>query len=142
MNETVLLIDDSKFLRRANELAVARAGYSVMVASDGSEGLDLARTKVPDVIVLDMMLPKLSGQELLRALKQDSATSSIPVIVLSSLPQSNEQKLKAEGAALYLEKSKLEIGGGSARLIQGIEAVLRAPRSPSTLEGIALSRNP
>jgi CheY-like chemotaxis protein len=134
MNETVLLIDDSKFLRRANELAVSKAGYTVMVAADGSQGLDLARAKGPDVIVLDMMLPKLSGQELLRALKQDSATLSIPVIVLSSLPQSNEQKLKSEGAALYLEKSKLEIEGGSATLIQGIENVLRDARSPSTLK--------
>lgn len=86
------------------------------------------------------MLPKLSRQELLRALKQDCVTSSIPVIVLSSLPQSNEQKLKAEGAALYLEKSKLELEGGCASLIQGIEAVLRVPRWPNTLDGIVPSQ--
>ena len=132
MNQTVLLIDDSKFLRRANELAVSKAGYTVLVAADGSQGLEVARANVPDVIVLDMMLPKLSGQELLRVLKQDSATSSIPVIVLSSLPQANEHKLKAEGAALYLEKSKLGIEGGSASLIEGIATVLQASRTPTS----------
>jgi len=120
----VLIIDDSRFLRRANELALSKVGYTVIVAADGSEGLNLARTKDPDVIVLDMMLPKLSGQEVLRSLKQDSTTSSIPVIVLSSLPQCNEQKLKADGAAIYLEKSKLGIDGGAAILGEAIESVL------------------
>jgi two-component system, OmpR family, alkaline phosphatase synthesis response regulator PhoP len=120
----VLIIDDSRFLRRANELALSKAGYTVIVAADGNEGLALARTNAPDVIVLDMMLPKLSGQELLRSLKQDSATSSIPVIVLSSLPQCNEQKLKADGASIYFEKSKLGIDGGSAVLVEAIESVL------------------
>ena len=68
MNKTVLLIDDSKFLRRSNELAVSKAGYSVLGAADGEEGLQVARDKLPDVIVLDMMLPKLSGPQLLHAL--------------------------------------------------------------------------
>jgi DNA-binding response OmpR family regulator len=63
---TVLVVDDSKFLRRANELAISHAGYSVLTASDGDQGLQIARDKHPDVIVLDMMLPKLSGPELLR----------------------------------------------------------------------------
>ena len=71
MNETVLLIDDSKFLRRINELAVSRSGYLVLVAADGDEGLRLAREKIPDVIVLDMMLPKLSGEQLIQKLKVD-----------------------------------------------------------------------
>jgi CheY-like chemotaxis protein len=102
MNETVLLIDDSKFLRRVNELAVSKAGYVVIGAADGRQGSDFAPTKVPDVDVLDMMLPKLSGQEVLRSLKQGPLTSSIPVIVLSSLP-CNEQKLKNDGAAAYGE---------------------------------------
>jgi DNA-binding response OmpR family regulator len=59
---TVLLIDDSKFLRRANELSLAKAGHKILTASDGEEGLRLAREKRPDVIVLDMMLPKLGGR--------------------------------------------------------------------------------
>lgn len=124
MNQTVLLIDDSKFQRRANELAITKSGYAVVVAHDGDQGLGIAREKIPDVIVLDMMLPGLSGPELLRILKQDPLTSSIPVIVLSSLPRTNEAKLKAEGAALYLEKSSLGIETGCAVLIRAIESVL------------------
>jgi CheY-like chemotaxis protein len=124
MNKTVLLIDDSKFLRRSNELVVSKAGYLVLGAADGEEGLQVARDKLPDVIVLDMMLPKLSGPQLLHALKQDPRTSSIPVVVLSSLPQSNEAKLKKDGAAFYLEKSAGGAEAGTSALIQAIEAVL------------------
>jgi two-component system cell cycle response regulator DivK len=122
MNATVLLIDDSKFLRRANELAISKSGYGVLVAADGEEGLRVARDKTPDVIVLDMMLPKVSGPQLLHALKHDPHTARIPVIVLSSLPQSNEAKLKSEGAAAYFEKSKLGIdsAGGLIRAIEGV----------------------
>lgn len=122
--KTVLLIDDSKFLRRANELAVSKAGYAVLVASDGDQGLQVARDALPDVIVLDMMLPKLSGPQLLSALKHDASTAHIPIIVLTSLPQRNETKLKSEGAAFYLEKSKLGIETGSKELIDTIATAL------------------
>jgi DNA-binding response OmpR family regulator len=135
MNETVLLIDDSKFLRRANELAISRSGYRVLVAADGDEGLRLAREKVPDVIVLDMLLPKLSGEQLIMALKADPNMMQIPIIVLSSLPQSNEVKLKNAGAAAYLEKSKLAIEAGSKILVQTIESALQQ-RSQNSRESV------
>jgi two-component system cell cycle response regulator DivK len=125
MSVTVLLIDDSKFMRRANELAVTKSGYGVLTAADGEEGLRVAHDKVPDVIVLDMMLPKISGPQLLHALKQDPRTAGIPVIVLSSLPQSNEAKLKSEGAAAYFEKAKLGIESGSNGLVRAIQDVLK-----------------
>jgi DNA-binding response OmpR family regulator len=133
MNETVLLIDDSKFLRRANELAISRSGYRVLVAADGDEGLRLAREKVPDVIVLDLMLPKLSGEQLIMTLKADPNMTQIPIIVLSSLPQSNEVKLKNAGAAAYLEKSKLALEAGSNILVHAIESALQK-RSPNSRE--------
>ena len=120
MRATVLLIDDSKFLRKANELALARFGYSVLTASDGDEGLALAREKIPDLIVLDLMLPKLSGAQLLEALKQDPGTAHIPVVVLSSLPISNAAKL---------QKAKLGVENGSAALIQAIDKLLSSSRS-------------
>jgi two-component system cell cycle response regulator DivK len=131
MSATVLLIDDSKFLRRANELAFSRAGYGVLVAADGEEGLRVARDKIPDVIVLDMMLPKLSGPQLLELLQQDARTAQIPIIVLSSLPQSNEAKLMSQGAAAYFEKSKLEVDAGSASLIRAVDSALsRSAKRP------------
>jgi CheY-like chemotaxis protein len=120
----VLLIDDSKFLRRANELSLAKAGYDIVTASDGEEGLRLSREKKPDVIVLDMMLPKLGGADLLQLLKGDPLTAKIPVIVLSSLPQKNELKLMAAGAAAYLEKSSLALEQRSSELSRTISKVL------------------
>lgn len=121
---TVLLIDDSKFLRRANELSLTKAGHQIVTASDGEEGLRLAREKKPDVIVLDMMLPKLGGADLLQLLKGGPDTAEIPVIVLSSLPQKNELKLMAAGAAAYLEKSSLALDQCSSELSRTISKIL------------------
>jgi two-component system, cell cycle response regulator DivK len=122
----ILLVDDSKFIRRANELALIKAGYSVLSAGDGEEGLRVAREKLPDLIVLDMMLPKLSGPQLLDILKKDVQTQRIPVIVLSSLPQKNAEKLKQGGAAAYFEKATLGVENGSAGLIHAVGSVLHA----------------
>jgi CheY-like chemotaxis protein len=128
MKTTVLLIDDSRFMRKANELALSRSGYTVFAAGDGEEGLHLACEKVPDLIVLDMMLPKMPGQQLLHHLKSDPRTAAIPVIVLSSLPKSNEERLKSEGAVAYFEKASLGIDTGSARLVEEVGNVLSSCR--------------
>ena len=128
MKATVLLIDDSKFLRKANELALARFGYGVLTASDGEQGLAIATEKIPDLIVLDLMLPKLPGAQLLEALKQDPRTAHIPVVVLSGLPISNAAKLQAAGAAAYFEKAKLGVENGSTVLIQAIDKLLKSSR--------------
>lgn len=93
----------------ANERALARAGYKVVTASDGEEALLIAHARIPDLILLDMLLPKLGGPEVLHALRKNPLTASIPVIVLSSLPQKNEAKLMKEGATAYFEKSKMEL---------------------------------
>jgi CheY-like chemotaxis protein len=103
----VLLIEDSKFLRIANERILSRAGYTVICAGDGEEALRQTFLEQPNVVLLDMILPKMSGPEVLRALKSDPTTASIPVIVLTGLSQKNEKKLRAEGAAAFLEKSWL-----------------------------------
>jgi CheY-like chemotaxis protein len=121
----VLVIDDNLHLQIAFKKILTTAGYHVQLASDGEEGLRLALDKTPDVIVLDMLLPKLGGVEVLRALKLDPVTSQIPVIALSGLPQSNESKLKREGAVSYLEKSRLEDTGV---LLQAIDYALILPR--------------
>lgn len=123
MNAKVLLVDDSKFLRTANERALSRAGFEVSTAADGEEGLKVANDKLPDIILLDMMLPKLSGPEVLKALKANPATQDIPVIVLTSLSQKNEEKLLSEGAAAYFEKSSLALEKSS--LAAAVEAVLK-----------------
>jgi CheY-like chemotaxis protein len=107
--QTVLLIEDSRFQRIANERLLVKAGYRVISAQDGEEALRKIHVKLdrPDIILLDMMMPKMSGPDVLKALKQDSVTAHIPVIVLTSLSQKNEAKLLREGAAAYIEKSRL-----------------------------------
>jgi CheY-like chemotaxis protein len=122
----ILLIEDSRFQRIANERALLKAGYAVVQAGDGEEGLRVARERVPDLILLDMMLPKVSGLEVLRSLKADVLVKHIPVIVLSGLGQANEAKLLNEGAAAFVVKSDKSLENNSAVLIQAIDKVLTA----------------
>jgi DNA-binding response OmpR family regulator len=120
----ILIVDDSRLLRTANERTLMRAGYEVTTAADGEEGLRLALESKPDLIVLDMMLPKLSGPEVLRQLRLNPASAATPVIVLTSLSQSNREKLISEGANLYFEKSLLGMENGSGPLLDAIETLL------------------
>jgi two-component system phosphate regulon response regulator PhoB len=120
--ETILLVEDSKFLRAATERILTQAGYQVICAGDGDEALVLAGSRLPDLIVLDMLLPKLSGPEVLRSLKNNDLTAHIPVVVLSSLSQNNGPKLVLEGADAFIEKgSPLE---NPRRLLEAIMTAL------------------
>ena len=120
----ILIVDDSRFVRQMNERALGKAGHQVIAAVDGDEGLRLAREHKPDLIVLDMMLPKLPGQDVLRALRKDLGTAAIPVMVLTSLPQSNEDKLVSEGATSYFEKSALMLDKGPGAFVEAVEKML------------------
>jgi DNA-binding response OmpR family regulator len=120
----ILLIEDSKFQRIADERALVKAGYSVIQAGDGEEGLRVARKDIPDLILLDMMLPKVSGLDVLRALKGDALVKHIPAIVLSGLGQGNETKLVKEGAAAFFMKSEKSFENSSSARIQAVESVL------------------
>ena len=111
-------------MRRATEQTLARAGYSIVTAGDGEEALLIACAKTPDLILLDMLLPKLGGPEVLHALKNTALTAHIPVIVLSSLAQKNETKLVKDGATAYFEKSKLELEGNSEALLAIVKKTL------------------
>jgi DNA-binding response OmpR family regulator len=120
----ILIIEDSRLLRTTTERALMRAGYEVITAIDGEQGLRLALESRPDLVVLDMMLPKLSGQEVLQRLRLNASSKYIPVIVLTSLSQSNRQKLLSEGASLYFEKSLVSADNGSRPLLDAIEKLL------------------
>jgi CheY-like chemotaxis protein len=118
-------------LRLANERALVKAGYTVWTASDGEEGLRMAYAMIPDLILLDMLLPKLGGEHVLQALRTNASTALIPVIVLSSLSQTNENKLKKEGATAYFEKSQLELGQHSESLISIVKQTLEGVTEPN-----------
>ena len=121
----ILIVDDSRFLRLANERALQKAGHQVISACDGEEGLRLAQEKLPDLVVLDMMLPKLPGEKVLQALRADPQTARIPVMVLTSLPQCNEHKLKSQGATEYFQKSLLAMDQNSNRFVDAVDIILR-----------------
>jgi CheY-like chemotaxis protein len=125
----ILLIEDSKFQRTANGRALIRAGYDVVYAVDGEEGLGAARENLPDLILLDMMLPKVSGLDVLRALKADVLVKHIPVVVLSGLGQSNEAKLLKEGATAFFMKSKESFENNSLALIQALQSLLTVSKA-------------
>jgi len=122
--KSILLVEDGKFLRLANERVLGKAGYKVVSVGDGNEALRVARDIVPDLILLDMMLPGLSGLDVLKALKNDPITAAVPVVILSGLSQTNELKLKKDGAAAYFEKSKMELEAGSEPLLKLVREVL------------------
>ena len=122
---TILVVDDSVHLQIAFKKILTSSGYRVELAGDGEEGLRLALSTRPDVILLDMLLPKLGGVEVLLALKANRATATIPVIALSGLPMSNEARLRRDGAISYLQKSNLE---DLDVLLQAIDYALLLPR--------------
>jgi len=120
----ILLVEDSKPIRRANEKALLGAGYEVVCAVDGESALRFARDLKPDLILLDMILPRMSGVDVLRHLKDEPVTADIPVVVLSSLSEKNRQKLVEEGAEDYLEKGELMPEDGVNLLPQMLENVI------------------
>ncbi len=136
---TILLVDDNRHLQIAFKKVLSSSGYRVELASDGEEGLRLALSTRPDVILLDMLLPKLGGVEVLRALKACPATATIPVIALSGLPMSNEARLRRDGAISYLQKSNLE---DLDVLLQAIDYALLLPRDDEFSETAFLPNLP
>ena len=119
----VLVVEDDRFLRRACEASLRHRGFDVIVAADGEEGLQLARAERPALILLDLLMPKMSGLEVLRALKADEATRGIPVLVLSnSSRQQDVDEIMQLGAVGYLVKADLslkELGDRVTRILQG-----------------------
>lgn len=102
----ILIVEDDSFLVRMYTSKFTEIGFSVDVAYDGLEGLKLAMEKRPDLILLDLMLPQLNGIEVLKKLKQDEQTKSIPVILLTNVSEKQEiEKGLSLGAADYLIKA-------------------------------------
>jgi CheY-like chemotaxis protein len=109
----------------ATERALARAGYDVTTATDGEQALQLAREKRPNVILLDMLLPKMTGPDVLKALKKDPATRGIAVVVFTGLSQKNAARLQQDGACAFLEKSELGLDKGCDALLAALADIVK-----------------
>ena len=119
----ILVAEDDRLLRKAAEMALKRHGYTVLTAADGEEALQAARSVLPDLILLDLIMPKLNGFDVLQALKKDAPTAHIPVIILSNLGQDRDvQQAMDAGAAAYFIKTDLSLQA----LVQRVEETLTA----------------
>jgi CheY-like chemotaxis protein len=108
--QRILLVEDDRFLRKAAEATLRRSGFVVRTAVDGEEALQRIQEEAPDLVLLDLIMPKLQGFEVLRILKQDPATRQIPVVVLSNLGQESDVQQALQGGAIaYLIKANLSL---------------------------------
>ena len=101
----VLVVDDDPVIQKLLKVNFEMEGYEVLSAADGAEGLDQVASGNPDVIILDVMMPKMNGLEVLAALKADSDTDTIPVILLSAKAQAGDVQAGLDrGANAYVTK--------------------------------------
>lgn len=115
--ETVLIVEDTELLRRIYTDKLTQEGYKVFQAADGLECLNTARTQKLDLILLDLVMPHMSGLEALDALKRDPRTRDIPVVILSNLGQDSDvQRGLDMGAVDYLIKNSAKPADVSAKI--------------------------
>jgi DNA-binding response OmpR family regulator len=101
----ILVVEDEAELTGAIRIRLEQAGYEVLTAYDGQEGLEKARAENPDLIILDLMLPKLDGYKVCRMLKFDEKYRKIPVVMLTARAQEKDEDLGYEvGADAFITK--------------------------------------
>lgn len=101
----VLVVDDDPVIQNLLEVNFEMEGYTVYVASDGLAGLEMARSRRPDVVVLDVMMPGMNGLEVARHLRDDADTADIPIIVVSAKAQESDLNAgRAAGVDDYVTK--------------------------------------
>ncbi len=105
MNKRILLVEDEKNVILGVRTCLDAVGYEVEIVEDGQEALDAVHRQHPDLILLDLLLPKVDGFEVLKVLKSDEATNSIPIIVLSAKAEEEDRQRAADlGADNYMTK--------------------------------------
>jgi len=105
MSKRILIIEDDRSTVRLMEYTLQQAGYEVIVASDGFEGLRSALSESPDLVILDIMLPGLDGYEVCHRLRQKSETASLPILIISAKARQDDKDVGFKmGADDYLTK--------------------------------------
>ncbi len=101
----VLVVDDEKFVRELIKIKLGRCGLTVTEATNGLEGVEMARSLKPDIILMDLMMPKMNGFEACEKLKSIPETAGIPIVMLTARgEQMNQEKGLALGAIDYMSK--------------------------------------
>lgn len=110
MAKKILIIEDEATLQRSLMEFIGGESFEVSCASDGEAGLEMAKSKSPDLIILDIILPKMDGFEVLEEIKNDPKIKNIPVILLTNLESPEDiQKAFEKGATTYLVKSEYKL---------------------------------
>ena len=131
---TVLIIEDEADVLELIRYHLTKAGFRALIARDGKTGLEKAQSAGPDVIVLDLMLPEMRGEDVCRELKSAESTASIPVIMLTAKVQPEERIAGLEmGADDYVAKPF-----SPRELVLRVEALLRRLRAPGLGDTLAL----
>lgn len=105
MSKTILYVEDNEFNLKIVRQLLSRTSYRLIEAMDGETGVTMAQDELPDLILMDVQLPKLSGLDATRRLRADSKTAAIPIVVITSFALSGDsEKAKAAGASAYLAK--------------------------------------
>src|SRR3989344_7358241 len=103
----ILIVEDDPLILRLYQKAFSFEGYEVETAANGEEGLEKVRTIIPTIVLLDVMMPKMNGLQVLEKLKAYPETHNIPVIVLTNLAgQNDSERALAMGAVKYIVKSE------------------------------------
>jgi len=117
----VLVVDDEEYIQPILNFSFGAEGYDVVTASDGEEGVSKAKDEKPDVIVMDIMMPKMDGYEACKQIKTDPQTKDIPVILLTAKGRDADRKLGSEvGADDYVVKPF-----SPGRLIERVEGIMK-----------------
>lgn len=110
MAKKILIVEDEATLHKALVDSLMQSGYETLSALDGELGWDLISKEIPDLVLLDIILPKLDGFEILAKMKEDPKTADIPVIILTNLGDiSDIQKALDLGASTYLVKADFHL---------------------------------
>ena len=105
MSKTILYVEDNEFNLKIVRQLLSRTSYRLIEAMDGESGIATAQNELPDLILMDVQLPKLSGLDATRQLRADAKTAAIPIVVITSFALSGDaEKARAAGASAYLAK--------------------------------------
>ena len=137
MAKTILVVDDERHIVRLVQVNLERAGYEVTTAYDGVEALEAVRSELPDMIILDVMMPRMDGFEALKKLRADAQTKDIPVIMLTAKAQDADIfKGWSSGVDSYLTKpfNPRELLAFVDRIFQSLEHPPEDYDTPATYE--------
>ena len=122
MASKILIAEDDQFILKAMTTKLTKEGYEIKTAVDGVQLMDILKSYIPDLIILDLLMPKKDGFEVIKEVKEDPKLKNIPILIASNLGQENDiQQVLNLGATDYIIKSEFTLES----LVQKIKNILK-----------------